>query len=210
MGYLVGKASSKLLKTDLNIPLVFALSVVSDADILIRGLEHRGPAHSIITALLIFIPLLAVYRRKAVPYLLALVSHSLIGDILTGGNIQLLWPISLQKYGFALSIRSPLSMASEWVLFLTSTVVIIRTKDIAKLIQLRYSNLILVLPMSTVLLPVFSGFPMDVPTWLILPHMSYLSLFMVSILSTVLKITRSMLAERRQTSIAHVNSTLSP
>ena len=76
-------------------PLILVLSIIPDADILL-GVEelHRGPTHSIITALIVFIPVFAIYRRKAVPYFLAFISHALIADFFIGGRIMLFWPLS--------------------------------------------------------------------------------------------------------------------
>ncbi|MGC9346189.1 MAG: hypothetical protein ACP5ER_05315, partial [Candidatus Bathyarchaeales archaeon] len=70
-GYILSKTSAKALKTKLNIPLVLTLSVIPDVDILIPILEHRGPTHSIIMACLVFIPIFAIYHKKATPYLIA-------------------------------------------------------------------------------------------------------------------------------------------
>ena len=46
LGYLLGKAVSKLWKVDVNIPLLSIASVIVDVDILIPSLKHRGPTHS--------------------------------------------------------------------------------------------------------------------------------------------------------------------
>src|SRR4030067_1789293 len=94
LGYLLGKASAKPLNLNPNVPVLMVLSIIPDIDLLF-GLEgfHRGPTHSVITALLIFVPFFVFYRQKAIPYFLALVSHSLIGDLLIGGNLQLFWPL---------------------------------------------------------------------------------------------------------------------
>src|SRR3989337_3493155 len=98
LAYLLGKASAKPLKININIPLIMVLSIIPDIDIL-AGVDeiHRGPTHSVIAALLVFVPFFVVYRRKAVPYFLALVSHGLIGDLLIRRDVQLLWPITTQN-----------------------------------------------------------------------------------------------------------------
>jgi membrane-bound metal-dependent hydrolase YbcI (DUF457 family) len=65
LGYLTSKATAKLTKTQLNIPLILTLSIIPDADILLHGiLEHRGPAHSIIIALLSSTPFFILYRAR--------------------------------------------------------------------------------------------------------------------------------------------------
>ena len=186
----MSKLSAKTLKTNFNIPTILLLSVIPDADILIPFLEHRGPTHSIILTLIAFAPIFVVYHKKAIPYLLALVQHSLIGDYIAGGRIRLLWPLTTQYYGLELSIRSQTNIALEWIVFLTSTTIMLETKDIITLLQPHNSNLILTIPTFTVLLPTLTSFPLDVPTWLILPHLLYLTIFSVSIVTECLKLFR--------------------
>jgi membrane-bound metal-dependent hydrolase YbcI (DUF457 family) len=91
IGYLAGKASARILKVQLNMPLMFTASVIPDIDLLPRFLHHRGPTHSLITIIALTVPFLMLYRKTAVPYSVALASHSLIGDFFTGGT-QLFWP----------------------------------------------------------------------------------------------------------------------
>src|SRR5512135_1575536 len=98
LAYLLGKGSSKPLHVKFNVPLLLVLSILPDIDIVydfITGSDlHRGPTHSIVVAVLAFIPFLIIYRKKAIPYFLALISHSLIADFLIGGQLQLFWPFS--------------------------------------------------------------------------------------------------------------------
>ena len=181
LGYILSKASAKLLKTDLNLPIALTLSVIADIDILLPFLEHRGPTHSIALALLAFTPVLAIYRKRSVPYLLALVQHSLVGDYLIGGQTQLLWPMATPSYGLGICIHSQTNTILEWVLFLTSTAIMLKTRDAATLIQPHNSNLVLSIPTFTVLLPTFFSYPLEVPTWLMPPHLVYTAMFAASL-----------------------------
>jgi membrane-bound metal-dependent hydrolase YbcI (DUF457 family) len=70
LAYLLGRGSAKLLDLRVNVPLVLAPSIIPDADILVPFMTHRGVTHSIIVTLIVFIPMLALWRKKAVPYLL--------------------------------------------------------------------------------------------------------------------------------------------
>jgi membrane-bound metal-dependent hydrolase YbcI (DUF457 family) len=180
-GYVLSKTSAKLLKTKLNIPLALTLSVIQDIDILVPFLEHRGPTHSIIASLIIFAPILAVYRKKATPYLTALIQHSLIGDYIAGSGTQLLWPITTQRFGTGLSIKSQMNITIELVIFFASMIIMLKTMDTATLLQPHNSNLILTIPTFTALLPTFLSFPIDVPASLILPHLVYMAIFLASI-----------------------------
>ena len=59
---------------------------------------HRGPTHSFITITVLMIPFFVVYRKQAIPYFAALLSHIFIGDFFTGG-IELFWPLSHDWFG---------------------------------------------------------------------------------------------------------------
>jgi membrane-bound metal-dependent hydrolase YbcI (DUF457 family) len=187
LAYLIAKPTSKLLKTNLLIPFAMVFSILPDVDIIVPSL-HRGPSHSLITALVIFIPIFALYHKKALPYFLALVSHSLIGDFLIGGQIQLLWPLTQNKYGnywFYTRITDPANIALELTLFAIATIFMFKTKDLFSFFRPSKSNLILVIPILTVLLPTFLSYPIEVPILLVAPHLFYLVVFSVSALVAI-------------------------
>jgi membrane-bound metal-dependent hydrolase YbcI (DUF457 family) len=181
LGYILAKLTSKATKTRVIVALIFLLSVIPDVDILIPYVVHRGPFHSIIMATIVFIPILALYHKNALPYFIATIQHSLLSDYIAGGKVQLLWPLTQQTFGLELSIQSPTNITIEWLSFLTATFVMIKTKDTHLLLQPKNSNLILTIPTFTVLLPTFLAFPLEVPTALIPPHIIFLILFLVSI-----------------------------
>jgi len=181
LGYLTGKAASKFLDVNINLPLVFLASVLPDIDLLIPGLYHRGPLHSVILYCLLFIPIFLLYRKKAAPYFVALIQHLIIGDYLTGGT-QLLWPASDAMYTMDIGIASLTNIALEWGLFLVSITIMFKTKDVLFLFKHHPSNLILSIPVMTVLLPTVISFPLYVPFALLIPHLVYLTLFGFSIL----------------------------
>jgi len=191
LGYITGRATSKLLNVNINIPLLFLASIIPDIDLLIPGLQHRGPTHSLIISILIFIPLVAYCGKKAIPYFIALTQHSLIGDYLTSGGIQLLWPInSTHYYGLPIEITSLTNITIEWIFFLTAFTILLKTRDAWTLFQPHQSNLLLSIPTFTVLLPTLLSFPEYVPPALIIPHLTYLTTFTISILidlKTILK-----------------------
>jgi hypothetical protein len=192
LGYLIGKASAKLLKVNISIPLILVLSVLPDIDIILNFLFnieiHRGPTHSIISAILVFIPFLILYRQKAVPYFAALISHSLIADFIIGGQLQLLWPLSTREFGLYqfgfpyIAIDNPVNIAFEFSLFIIAVFVMWKTRDLFQLFRNHKLNLILAIPIFTVLLPTFASYPLDVPLLLVLPHLFYLVLFAISVL----------------------------
>jgi len=166
-----------------NIPLLFVASIIPDIDLLIPGLEHRGPTHSAIFLSLLFLPIFMAYRKRATPYFIALIQHSILGDYLAGGGgIQLLWPATLYWYGIGFEITSLTNILVEWTLFLTSFTIMHKTRDTWTLFQHHPSNLLLSIPVFTVLLPTLLSFPLSVPPELVIPHLIYLTIFTLSIL----------------------------
>jgi membrane-bound metal-dependent hydrolase YbcI (DUF457 family) len=188
LAYLLGKGSAKPLRISLNVPLILVLSTIPDIDIILMTKLHRGPTHSIIMAVLVFIPVFFIYRKKAVPYFIALASHSLLADFFIGGQVQLLWPLSTQKFGlhelglYYINISSPINVALELTLFAVATVVMWRTRDLLSFLRSNKNNLILTIPIFTVLLPTFFAYPLPVPILLAPPHLFYLVLFTYAVL----------------------------
>jgi len=193
LGYLTGKATSKLLNAKINIPLLFFVSIIPDADLLV-GLEHRGPTHSLILQTVVFIPIFLLYRKQATPVFASLIQHSLLGDLLVGvGGVQLFWPITSQWYGTQICVTNILSITLEWSVFLVFLAILWITKDIKSLFQHQRYNLLLTIPVLTVILPSFLQFPLGVPTALIIPHLILLAILALSIaanLRQILKIKR--------------------
>ncbi len=194
LGYLTGKAMSKLLKVDVNIPLLFLFSMLPDIDLLIPGLQHRGITHSITISLMFFFLALTIHGKSATPYFVAFAQHSIIGDYLDGGgDIQLLWPLSPQWYSPIVQIASLTNVILEWVLFLTFLTITLKTKDISTLFQHHPSNLLLFIPIFAVILPIMFNFPLPVPKELVIPHITYLVIFAIPILVDFRYIVKRML-----------------
>lgn len=190
LAYLLGKVSAKLLHAKPNLPLLLVLSIIPDMDILVGEDFHRGATHSAVAALIVFIPFLIYFGRRAIPYLLALVSHALIGDLIVGGGIQLLWPLSTDKIFLPapfpyLSISSAANVALELTLFLLATVLMFKTKDLMVFFQSHRSNLLLAIPIFTVLLPTFTGYPLKVPILLVPPHLFYIAVFSIAVFTAL-------------------------
>ncbi len=129
LGYITGKIVSKATDQSINIPVIWIFSLLPDIDLLIPGLQHRGPTHSVIVALIIFTPIFIIASWKAAPYFAALASHSLIGDYFTGGA-QLFWPLSLEWLGYEGSMRmgSPFEIFIEFALFAVMIAILILSR----------------------------------------------------------------------------------
>ena len=190
---MLGKTSARTLKTRLNVPLVLVLSVLPDVDIALERLqvpfvEHRHITHSVIVTLIVFVPFFLVYRKAAVPYFLALIQHALIGDYLTG-EVWLLWPFG-QSFSLGIGITSPLNIGLEWSVFVLSLLIMLKTEDMRDFFRPRKWNLALAIPTFTVLLPTFLSVPLEVPVWLIPPHVILTILFSASVLVEVWHLLR--------------------
>jgi membrane-bound metal-dependent hydrolase YbcI (DUF457 family) len=184
LGYLFGKGSSKLAHVKVNLPLLFAASVLPDIDLILRFIMHRGPTHSIITITVFMVPFFILYRKQAIPYFAALLSHILVGDFFTGG-IQLFWPLSSSNYG-ALNfkvISMPIAM-TELFLFLITLPIMYRLGDLQDLLKPNNKNWALIIPLGAIMGPLLSfgrGQENALPILLIIPSLFYIALFIYSL-----------------------------
>lgn len=195
LGYISGKATSRPLRADVNIPLLFFVSILPDADLLVPGL-HRGPTHSLMVFALIFLPFLALYKKRAVAYFVAVFQHVLVGDFLTAGSvggIQLFWPLTPNYYGAGIHVTSLANVYLEWTVFLLCMVWMFKAKDVQRLLSRHPSNMFLIVPAVAVFLPVFLSIPLNVPLGLLLPHVILLILFSLSILVDLKPILKNLL-----------------
>jgi membrane-bound metal-dependent hydrolase YbcI (DUF457 family) len=191
LGYLTGKGSSKLSKVKLNLPLLLVASVIPDIDLILKipfpFLLHRGPTHSLITFTLLMIPLFIIYRKKAIPYYAALISHSLIGDFFTGG-VMLFWPLSHNYFGYGnLEVTSLPSVIAEVILFALTLALMLKTKELQSLLKPHRYNLVLFVAFMAVLGPLlqsgrYLGGENSLPILLIIPSLFWLIVFAYSIL----------------------------
>lgn len=187
-GYIISRSSAHFTRVDLNVPVVFALSILPDLDIVLPFFSHRGATHSFFSALFIFTPFFILNFRRAIPYFLASIQHSMLGDFLTGGKIQLLWPFTTEYYGFEGGITSNANIVVEWIAFLISVIVLVKKEDVKNFFRSEVSNLVLVIPLSTLLIPTFLNFPLSVPQSLAIPHLILIIIFSVSIVNELSKL----------------------
>jgi len=88
LGYFAATTVRRITHENFSIPLIWLVSLLPDVDLLISGLQHRGPTHSIVIALLLFTPILIILKR-GLAYLAALATHMVIGDYFTSYGCQL-------------------------------------------------------------------------------------------------------------------------
>ena len=183
LGYITGKIADRVLNVKSNIFLLLLVSVIPDIDILIPGLEHRGPTHSLFILVILF-PVILLYGKKTVPYLVALAQHTLIGDYITEGS-KLLWPLTSRIFGTGMKVTSLPNMFLEWCLFLIFITLAFKTRDIWLLFQQHRFNLLLSTPLFAVFIPTLFNFPIYVPFELFIPHITFLTLFTLSIIKNL-------------------------
>jgi membrane-bound metal-dependent hydrolase YbcI (DUF457 family) len=171
--------------------LLFVVSIISDVDLLVPGLEHRGPTHSIILFLAIAFPAILVWKKQAIPYLVAFALHPFLGDYLTApsvgtrAGVQLFFPLSSSWFSGGSETLLITYAYLELALFIVFLTLMLTTRDIITLIKPHSSNLLLAIPISTALLPVFLQFPIPVPTILVIPHLILLILLALPILTDI-------------------------
>jgi hypothetical protein len=197
LAYLLGKASSKLLKVNPNIPALLFMSILPDIDIAIGTLTstsiHHGPTHSIIFALLFFMSFFIIYGKRASPYFIAYVSHFLLGDFFIGGQLQLFWPISSNNFGFHQSgfryigLNDPINIAVELSLLVVAIIIMAKTQDYKIFLKNDKTNILLLVPIVTLLMSTFTNYPFTKPLFLVLPiiglpHLCLLVFFSIPIL----------------------------
>lgn len=92
--YLSGKCCASALKVNVNPYVIMVLGAVPDFDLLLGsfGIVHRGITHSVLFWAIVFIPLFIRYRKQAIPYFVAPVSHILVGDLIVNRTV-VFWPL---------------------------------------------------------------------------------------------------------------------
>jgi hypothetical protein len=187
LSYISGKLMAKPLGVNLNIPLVLMLSVLPDIDILIPVLQHGGPTHSVVLYSVIAFPLVLIWGRQVFPYLIAIVSHPLLGDFLTRtsrmSGVQLLFPLTSKWFSAGSIAWQAFYTYAEIGLLAAFLIALAVTKDMKTLTTHHPANLLLLVPIVTAFLPIFIQFPMPVPEELIVPHIIALLLLLVSVIA---------------------------
>ena len=146
---------------------------------------HRGPTHSLITITILMIPFFVVYRKQAIPYYAALLSHILIGDFFTGG-VELLWPLSHSWFGaLNLEVTQLPSVVTELVLFVSTVPVMYKLGDLQTLLRYNSKSWALIIPLGAILGPMLSigrGQENALPLLLVIPSLFYIVLFSYSLI----------------------------
>ena len=173
IAYLITRGLKRSRLQSMSIPLVWVSSLLPDIDLLIPGINHMGPTHSIIIA--IFIPLCLITGREATPYFLAYASHTVLGDLITNNGIWFLWPLTLRRFQVPLPVtcKTTFSANLELALFALFLLAYIITKDYASELHSNATRPLALIPIIALLVPLVFSFPIPVPLRLIPPHLAF-------------------------------------
>ncbi|MFN4336072.1 MAG: metal-dependent hydrolase [Candidatus Nitrosocaldus sp.] len=110
--YVISRSLASLLRVRINPYLVMLLGMVPDADILLQEyIKHRSVTHSIVFWGIIFIPFLIIYRKRSIPYLVAVIQHIMLGDVIVAST-NVLWPWRYE-IGMGYNLLSPINIVIE-------------------------------------------------------------------------------------------------
>ena len=121
-GYVLASLTARALRLDsahnsyrFNPYIAMILAMIPDIDIILYdlGIRHRSITHSILFWLVVFIPFLIVYRKRSLPYLVAVMQHIMVGDIIVG-KTRILWPLGYEL-GLGYGITSSVNISIEMI-----------------------------------------------------------------------------------------------
>jgi len=152
----LGYLTTRLLRreSNLNVALILTLSILPDIDVVIPFIPHRGPTHSVVVFIIVFIASLIYKKGRYAPYMASYASHR-VSDAFTGsyyGRTQLLWPLSrtwLPLYP-KIIMGSTLEASIETAFMLMAGMVLLYTGDYKKLVDFSPGNYLLFMPCRAV------------------------------------------------------------
>jgi membrane-bound metal-dependent hydrolase YbcI (DUF457 family) len=184
LGYLTGKGASKLFNVKINLPLLLAVSVIVDVDLLFFGfMSHRGLTHSLMVIVLLTIPFAIKYKKAILPYLAAIFSHIFIGDLF--GGVEYFWPVSKAKYGLLnFQVNSPTMALVELTLFFITIALMYKQNDLQTLFKPANRKWSLIIASGSLIGPLLwlGKTPDPIPVLLIIPSLAWLCIFAYSLL----------------------------
>ena len=154
----------------LFVPAVLMLAVLPDVDLFLGGfgVEHHTFFHSLFFWVVLFVPFLAVYRGKVVPYFVAVVQHFAFGDFFVG-KVMLFWPFSLSYFGFSTAMMSVFDVALETVGLLLAAGIMYFNGDLKRLLSVDKRNVLMFFPFLA-LVSSMLFFAVDVPISPLISH----------------------------------------
>jgi hypothetical protein len=146
-GYVLATAIIGKRKSNLFVPAVLMLSVLPDIDMFLGnyGVRHQTFTHSLFFWLITLLPLLLFYRRRFLPYLIAVVQHFAFGDMFLG-KIMIFWPFSSVSFGFNAHMLSILDVALEITGLILAAMLLYYNRDWKRLLSIDKRNIWMFFP----------------------------------------------------------------
>jgi membrane-bound metal-dependent hydrolase YbcI (DUF457 family) len=130
------------------------------------------------------IPFFIIYRKQAIPYYAALLSHIFLGDYFTGG-IELFWPASHGWFGaLNFDVTSLPSASVELALFIITIPIMFKPGDLQSFLKPNNRSWALIIPFGATLVPLLAlgrGVENTLPLLLSVPSIFYIILFACSL-----------------------------
>ena len=169
----------------LFVPAVLMLGVLPDVDLFLGGfgVGHHTFFHSLFFWVVLFVPFLVVYRRRVVPYLVAVLQHFAFGDFVVGA-VMLFWPFSLSYFGFSAAMMSVFDVALEIGGLLLAVGVMFFNGDLRRLLSVEKSNVLMVFPLLA-LVSSMLFFDVDVPIIPLVAHLLVSPVFAAIVLAHI-------------------------
>ncbi|MCW4031373.1 MAG: metal-dependent hydrolase [Candidatus Bathyarchaeota archaeon] len=161
----------------LFIPAVLVLALLPDMDLFLweYGVEHHSFTHSLVFWLILFVPFLAVYGGRVIPYFLAVVQHFAFGDFLVG-DVMLFWPFSHSYFGFNTVMMSIFDIGLETGGLLLALGIMYFNGDLKRLLSVDKNNVWMFFPFLA-LVASMMFFAVDLPIIPLIYHIGYSKLF---------------------------------
>jgi hypothetical protein len=131
----------------------------------------------------VFLPFILIYKKKAIPYFLTLLSHSIIGDIYGYNGTQLFWPIN-SDWIYISNINNTSSALVELFLFIFMMIIMLYNEDLEKILFNNNQRISWLIPLGAVLGPILintSNYNIFFPNLLLVPSLIYMFIFSYAI-----------------------------
>ena len=129
------------------------------------------------------LPFILIYKKKAIPYFLALLSHSIIGDIYGYNGTQLFCPINTD-WIYISNINNTSSALVELFLFIFMMIIMLYNKDLEKILFNKNQRITWLIPLGAILGPILintSNYNLFFPNLLLIPSLIYIFIFSYAI-----------------------------
>ncbi len=149
-GYLVAWVTAGKRRSKLSLWLALTMGMLPDLDLFLQGqdLVHETYTHSLAVLVPIAFVLIA-WRREALPYAAALISHD-VGDLLVG-CLPLLFPLSRTSFGLGLGMASLTGAIFETASLALLLTILLRKSELKRLLSGDKENFFLAVPLFLML-----------------------------------------------------------